>query len=243
LYTDAVGFATSSLTSIDRSAYPFTSRWIDLSAGRMHYVDEGKGEPLLFIHGTPTWSFEWRQLIQAFAPHYRCIAPDHIGFGLSDRPRGFAYTPEAHAQNLAEFVEKLSPEPFTLIVHDYGGPIGLPVCLRHPERVTRLILLNTWMWSFAGDPEMEKKARIAGGSLGRFLYRWANFSLRVLMPYAYADKKKLTPERSIVSIWSVSRIGGLGWRCCGRWRTQSSDPAATTTLSGSSGTSCAAGRR
>ena len=167
---------------------------MDLSAGRMHYVDEGTGQPLLFVHGTPTWSFEWRQLIRAFAPHYRCIAPDHIGFGLSDRPRNFPYTPDAHAQNLAEFVEKLNPDPFTLIVHDYGGPIGLPLCLRHPERVARLVLLNTWMWSFAGDHEMEKKARIAGGRLGRFLYRWANFSLRVITPYAYADRKKLTPE-------------------------------------------------
>ncbi len=73
--------------TVDRSAYPFTSRWIDLSAGRMHYIDEGTGEPLLFVHGTPTWSFEWRHLIRALAPAHRCIAPDHIGFGLSDRPR------------------------------------------------------------------------------------------------------------------------------------------------------------
>ena len=167
---------------------------MDLPAGRMHYVDEGQGEPLLFVHGTPTWSFEWRQLITAFAPRYRCIAPDHIGFGLSDRPRNFPYTPEAHAENLAEFVGRLNPGSMTLIVHDFGGPIGLPVCLRHPEQVNRLVLLNTWMWSFADDPEMVKKGRIAGGRMGRFLYRWANFSLRVITPYAYADRKKLTPE-------------------------------------------------
>jgi haloalkane dehalogenase len=167
---------------------------MELSAGRMHYVDEGSGEPLLFVHGTPTWSFEWRHLIRAFVPAHRSIAPDHIGFGLSDRPRNSAYTPEAHAENLAEFVEKLDPEPFTLIVHDYGGPIGLPICLRHPERVRRLILLNTWMWSFAGDRDMERKAWIAGGRIGRFLYQWANLSLRVITPYAYADRSKLTPQ-------------------------------------------------
>jgi haloalkane dehalogenase len=75
---------------VDRSAYPFESRWMDLPAGRMHYIDEGTGAPLLFIHGTPTWSFEWRHLMRAFAPTHRCIALDHIGFGLSDRPRNFS---------------------------------------------------------------------------------------------------------------------------------------------------------
>lgn len=180
--------------TIDRSAYPFTSRWMDLPIGRMHYVDEGSGEPILFVHGTPTWSFEWRHLIRALAPAYRCIAPDHLGFGLSDRPRDFGYTPEAHAGNLAAFVERMNLAPFTLVVHDYGGPIGLPICLRHPERVRRLVLINTWMWSFSGDRDMESKARMAGGPLGRFLYEWANLSLRVIMPMAYGDRRRLTAD-------------------------------------------------
>jgi haloalkane dehalogenase len=178
---------------IDRTQYPFTSRWMDLASGRMHYVDEGHGEPTLFVHGTPTWSFEWRHLIRAFAPTHRCIAPDHLGFGLSDRPRDAVYTPEAHAERLSAFVERLKPGPFTLVVHDFGGPIGLPLCLRHPERVKRLVLVNTWMWSFAGDRDMVGKAKIAGGALGRFLYRYANFSLKVITPMAYGDRSKLTP--------------------------------------------------
>ena len=94
--------------TIDRSAYPFTSRWMNLPAGRMHYVDEGTGAPILFVHGTPTWSFEWRHLIRAFSASHRCIAPDHLGFGLSDRPRSFPYTPEAHAENLVSFVERVA---------------------------------------------------------------------------------------------------------------------------------------
>jgi pimeloyl-ACP methyl ester carboxylesterase len=179
---------------VDRTAYPFVSRWMDLPSGRMHYVDEGTGEPLLFVHGTPTWSFEWRHLVRAFAPTHRCIAPDHIGFGLSDRPRNFAYTPEAHSANLVRFVEELDPEPFTLVVHDFGGPIGLALCIEHPERVRRLVLVNTWMWSFAGDCEMERNGRVAASPFGGFLYRWANFSLRVITPYAYADRSKLTPQ-------------------------------------------------
>jgi haloalkane dehalogenase len=158
----------------------------------MHYVDQGVGETLLFVHGTPTWSFDWRHLIKALAGEYRCIAPDHLGFGLSDRPRHAAYTPEAHTDRLARFVDALQLDQFTLVVHDYGGPIGLPLCLAHPERVTRLVLMNTWLWSFQGDREMEQRGRIAGSRFGRFLYRWVNLSLRGIMPSAYADRRNLT---------------------------------------------------
>jgi haloalkane dehalogenase len=165
----------------------------------MHYVDEGEGDALLFVHGTPSWSFEWRHLIRALArdassPSHRCIAADHLGFGLSDRPRDFPYTPEAHADNLERFVSALAPGSFTLVVHDFGGPIGLPLCLRHPEQITGLVIINTWMWSFADDADMARKARLAGGRFGRFLYRWLNMSLRVIMPSAYGDRSKLTPE-------------------------------------------------
>lgn len=184
--------------AIDRTAYPFESRFLDLPAGRMHYLDEGKGETLLFVHGTPTWSFEWRHLISGFSRTHRCVAPDHLGFGLSERPEGFAYTPEAHAENLEAFVRKLDLHEVTLVVHDFGGPIGLPLRLRdaerdNPGRIRRLVVINSWMWSFAGDRNMEKTGRIAGGAIGRFLYRRANFSLRVLTPFAYGDRKKLTP--------------------------------------------------
>lgn len=179
---------------VDDAVYPFRSRFVDLAAARMHYVDEGAGDPLLFVHGTPTWSFEWRHVIRALSPQWRCVAPDLVGFGLSERPRSFAYTPEAHAAAIADFVNRIDVPPFTLVVHDFGGPIALPLCLRQPERVRRLVIINSWMWSFAGDHEMEKHARLAGGALGRFLYQWMNFSLRVLMPYAYGDRRQLTRE-------------------------------------------------
>jgi haloalkane dehalogenase len=178
---------------VDRAAYPFDSKWIVLRSGRMHYVDEGRGDPIAFVHGTPTWSFEWRHLIKALRGSYRCIAPDHIGFGLSDRPHDSPYTPEWHAGNLIEFVERVTPGPLTLVVHDFGGPIALPLALRQTGVVTRLVIINSWMWSFAEDREMRTRAKVAGGSLGRFLYRWANFSLRAIMPSAYGDRRALTP--------------------------------------------------
>ncbi|HEY7602064.1 MAG TPA: alpha/beta fold hydrolase [Methylomirabilota bacterium] len=178
---------------VDRVGYPFRSRLADLPTGRVHYVDEGTGEPVLFVHGTPTWSYEWRHLIRALAPRWRCVAPDLLGFGLSERPTAFAYTPEAHADVLAAFVERLGLERFTLVVHDYGGPIGLPLCLDRPERVRRLVLLNTWGWPLDDDPALRRAGRLAGSALGRFLYRRCNASLRLIMSRAYGDRRKLTP--------------------------------------------------
>jgi haloalkane dehalogenase len=185
---------TASPAGVDRVAYPFESRWLDVGPGRIHYVDEGQGETLLFVHGTPTWSFDWRHLVGAFRSSHRCVALDLVGFGLSDRPSDFAYTPEAHAVAVAAFVERLGLTSFTLIAHDFGGPIALPLCLDHPERVERLVLLNTWMWSVADDRRLSNAARLLGTPLGRFLYERANLSLRVLMPNAFADKAKLTRE-------------------------------------------------
>ena len=185
--------AASTPDWLDRHAYPFESRYVQLPAGRMHYVDEGSGDPLLFVHGTPTWSFEFRHLIKGLSSRYRCLAPDHFGFGLSDRPSNFAYTPEAHAKALQTFVETLALDRFTLVAHDFGGPIGVPLALASPSRVERLVLLNTWMWPFDDDAAMMRKAKLAGGGLGRVLYKYANASLRLVAPSAYGDRKKLTP--------------------------------------------------
>lgn len=172
--------------------YPFQTRTMSLSAGDMHYVDEGHGEVLLFVHGTPTWSFEYRHLIKALSGGYRCVAPDQLGFGRSSRPAGFPYTLEAHAAALEEFVTKLGLDRFTLVVHDFGGPIGLPLALTSGSRVTRVVILNSWAWPMNDDP-MASGAKFIGGPAGRLLYKYANASLRLIMPSAYGDRKKLTP--------------------------------------------------
>ena len=112
---------------------------IALTDGEMHYVDEGSGPPILFVHGTPTNSYEYRHLIAALSKRFRCIAPDHLGFGESSRPQSFAYTPEAHARVLQEFVERLDLKDLTLVVHDFGGPIGLPLVVGSEELRVRSI--------------------------------------------------------------------------------------------------------
>jgi pimeloyl-ACP methyl ester carboxylesterase len=179
---------------LDKAAYPFDNKWLSFPSGDLHYVDEGRGDPVLFSHGTPTWSFEWRHLIGALSSTYRCIAPDHLGFGLSDRPRTASYTPEAHAQRFSAFTNALELDALTLVVHDYGGPIALPLALDDRRRVRRLVIINTWMWPLDDDAEIRRAARIAGGPIGKLLYEWANLSLNVIMPTAYADRQKLTAE-------------------------------------------------
>src|SRR4051812_20025305 len=114
---------------LDTEAYPFAPHYVALRQGRVHYVDEGSGPVMLLVHGTPTWSFEYRHLIRAFSARFRVIAPDHLGFGLSDRPQRFSYSPEAHAEVLREFVSALGLSDVFLVVHDFGGPIGLPLAL------------------------------------------------------------------------------------------------------------------
>lgn len=179
---------------VDRREYPFEPRGLEVDGARLSYVDEGEGPPIVMVHGTPTWSFLYRHLIRELRPRYRCVAPDHLGFGLSDRPAGWSYRPEDQARNLARVIETLGLKDITLAVHDYGGPIGLAYALDHPENVKRLVLFNTWMWSFAGERSVEWVARILGGRLGRHLYERRAFSVKVMLRRAVADRRRYTPE-------------------------------------------------
>lgn len=179
---------------LDRHAWPYAPRWRNLSDGRMHYVDEGSGPAVVLVHGTPTWSFEWRHVIAGLRDRARVLAPDHLGFGLSDRPPAAGYRPEDHARRFGGWMAQVLPsEPVHLVVHDYGGPFALDWALEHRDRLRSLTVLNSWMWSFADDALMRRRARLAGGWLGRLLYRRLNASQRMLMPSAYGDRRKLTP--------------------------------------------------
>lgn len=129
-----------------RHLYPFTSRTAEVNGRPMHYVDEGSGEPILMVHGNPTWSFYFRKLIGGLANDYRAIAPDHIGCGLSARPAASEYG--FRLQNRVDDLEALCSHlrldrNLTLVLHDWGGAIGMALAIRHPERIARLVLLNT----------------------------------------------------------------------------------------------------
>jgi haloalkane dehalogenase len=177
---------------LDRAEYPFTSRWVEIDGVRMHYLDEGQGPTVLMVHGTPTWSFLYRHLVRGLRDRWRCVVPDHLGFGLSDKPAGDAYRPEDQARRLGLFVEALGLKDLTLVVHDFGGPIGLAYALDHPGNVGRLVLFNTWLWSFAGERRIELAGRVLGSRAGRFLYERLGFSLNVVFRHAMADKSRYT---------------------------------------------------
>jgi haloalkane dehalogenase len=130
----------------DPRLFPFESHWLDSPEGRVHYLDEGEGPPILFLHGNPTWSFLYRGVVIRLRDRFRCIAPDYPGFGLSDHPADFRYTPAEQADVIRGLVQELDLRELTIMGHDWGGPIGMRVALDEVERVRSLIMGNTWYW-------------------------------------------------------------------------------------------------
>lgn len=179
---------------VDTSLYPFENKFLRLEAGNMHYVDEGKGDVILFVHGTPTWSFLYRDFIKELSKENRCIAIDHLGFGLSDKPESALGTPEWHAQNLSEFIQKLDLKNITLVVHDFGGPIGLAAGIENSERIKRVVLFNSWLWATDQREDAQKIEKTVNSGLGKFLYLNMNFSPKVLLKKGFANKKNLSKE-------------------------------------------------
>jgi haloalkane dehalogenase len=155
--------ARASLESIGlRGEYPFESRFVETPGGRMHYVDEGSGVPILCLHGQPTWSFLYRDFVKGLSGSARVIAPDLVGFGLSEKPvRPEDYSIEGHVRDVAVLVETLDLRNLTLVLHDWGGPIGLGVAVRHPERVSRLVVLNAFVpYRPSGDGGLPTPLRV-----------------------------------------------------------------------------------
>ncbi|UYZ61508.1 alpha/beta fold hydrolase [Hymenobacter weizhouensis] len=178
---------------LNTQEYPFAPHYLSLPDGqRLHYVDEGQGPVLLFVHGTPSWSFEFRQQIKGLASSYRCVALDHIGFGLSDKPEHYDYRPQQHAHNLEHLIEHLGLRAITLIVHDFGGPIGLAYAVQQARNVRRLVILNSWLWDASEAPEFVKMRPVLASPLLPWLYRWFNFSPLFLLPSSFGARR-LTP--------------------------------------------------
>jgi len=130
-----------------RELFPFESRWLEVESGRVHYVDEGSGQAIVMCHGNPTWSFLYRGIIERLSDRFRCVAVDYPGFGLSDRPESYSYTPSEHAAVVGRLLDHLDLEDFILMGQDWGGPIGLSVAADRAERVAGLVCMNTWYWA------------------------------------------------------------------------------------------------
>lgn len=129
--------------------YPYQSRYLRLDSKtpdgvlKYHYLDEGRGETLLMLHGNPTWSFYYRNLVKGLKDKYRCVVPDHIGCGLSDKPQDYNYTLAQHIDNLEYLIDQLRLKDITLVMHDWGGAIGMGYAVRHPQNIKRLVIFNT----------------------------------------------------------------------------------------------------
>src|SRR5215208_8200752 len=135
--------------------YRSEPRYLDQDGLRMHYVDEGAGEPIVLLHGEPTWAFLYRKLIPPLAAAgLRCLAPDYFGFGRSDKPtdRGW-YSYDRHTASIVRFADELDLRDATLVVQDWGGPIGFRLAVERPERVGRLVVLNTGIGARAPNDE------------------------------------------------------------------------------------------
>ncbi|MGH3025941.1 MAG: alpha/beta fold hydrolase, partial [Gaiellaceae bacterium] len=134
--------------------FDFEPHYVEQDGLRMHYLDEGAGAPVLLLHGEPTWSFLYRKLIPELAGTARCIAPDYFGFGRSDKPtdRGW-YSYDGHTASVARLVRELDLREITVVVQDWGGPIGFRFAVEHPERVARLVVLNTGIGARAPNDE------------------------------------------------------------------------------------------
>jgi pimeloyl-ACP methyl ester carboxylesterase len=155
---------------IPRTMFDADHKFLDLPSGaRVHYVDEGEGETLLFLHGNPSWSFQWRDLIRGLRGSYRCVALDYPGFGLSEAPPGFGFTPREESLVVEEFIDRLGLRDVTLVMQDWGGPIGLGLAGRRPELVRRVVLGSTWAWQTNTSVPRGKFSVIAGGPIGEFV--------------------------------------------------------------------------
>jgi cis-3-alkyl-4-acyloxetan-2-one decarboxylase len=179
------------MNSAWQSLYPFASHELRIDGQRYHYLDEGRGEPLLLVHGNPTWSFYWRNLITAFRDQYRVIVPDHIGCGLSDKPQHYPYRLAKHIENLSRLVQSLDLKNITLIAHDWGGAIGVGAALNMPERFSRFVMMNTAAFR---SPHIPWRIRLARTPvLSTLAIRGGNAFLRTALRTALEKHENMTP--------------------------------------------------
>lgn len=176
-----------------RQLYPFESHWHQIGGQRMHYLDEGQGPALLMVHGNPTWSFYWRELVKALRGRYRVVVPDHVGCGLSDKPGhdAYPYRLARRVSDLQELVERLGLERITLVAHDWGGAIGLGAAVARPERFDRFVLLNTAAFRSRRIPLRIAVCRTP--LLGRLGVQGLNLFARAALRMAVVHRERMTP--------------------------------------------------
>ncbi len=176
--------------------YPFEGKILDLDGLSYHYLDEGTGPPVVMVHGNPTWSFYYRDLVLALRDQYRAVAPDHIGCGRSDKPDDsrYEYTLERRVQDLGALIDSLRCDQVTLVVHDWGGMIGLTWATQNPERIARLVVLNTSAFALPASKSLSYPIALARTpGLGPMLVRGLNAFARGAVSFC-VTRSPMSPE-------------------------------------------------
>lgn len=174
------------------SDFPFEPNYLRAAEGlRMHYVDEGQGNPVVCLHGAPTWAYLYRHVIAALQEAHRVVVPDFIGFGRSDKLTAVDdYSFDLHYQSLETFIEALDLTDVTLVVHDWGGLLGLTYAARNPERIARLVVLNTFL------PTGEKEKTTAFLAWRRFVENTPDLPIGQTVRRGLADPSRLSDEEA-----------------------------------------------
>jgi haloalkane dehalogenase len=182
----------------DSDLFPYPSSWLTVDGHDMHYVDVGSGPTVLMLHGNPTWSFLYRRMISRLSDSYRCVAPDYPGFGLSSaRPR-YGFTAAEHSAVVESFVSALDLRDVTVVVQDWGGPIGLGAAVRDPSRYARLVIGNTWAWP--SSLWTKSFGQVMGGPVtGSVLNQQLNLMLKVMLPSMMRRRRLTDREKSMYS--------------------------------------------
>jgi haloalkane dehalogenase len=177
---------------VPEELYPFEDRYAEIDGAVVHYVDEGSGPPLLLLHGNPTWSFLYREIIVGLRDRFRCVAVDYPGFGLSRAPRDYGFTPAEHSEVVERLLLELDLQGVAMMVQDWGGPIGFRIATRHPDRFAAFAIGNTWAWPKA-DPGTQVFSRLLGGPVGGYLILRRNLFVERLLPSGVRRKKLAGP--------------------------------------------------
>lgn len=174
---------------VDPTEYPFEDHVVEIDGNQVHFIDVGVGPTLLFVHGNPVWSFEYRQVVKLLELSFRCVCVDLPGFGLSVAAPDFTFLPKAQSEVLGQFVQRLDLLDYSIVVQDWGGPIGLSAALLATERLSGVVISNTWAWPVNGNPGFEKFSSLMGGPLGHFGSKYFNVFVNLVLPVSHKKRK------------------------------------------------------
>jgi len=209
---------TAQLPGWLRNLYDYDSHFLQLGAWKAHYLDEGEGDPVVMVHGNPAWSFMYRHLVEGLRHRFRVVVPDHIGCGLSDHPgpSEYPYTLQQRARDFRGLLDSLSLErPVSLVVHDWGGLIGFSYATRYPERIARLVVLNSAAFHVPGGKQLNpallwcRASRLAPFLIRRLnLFSWAatNWGCRMHRMPRLVRKAYRYPYRHPADRWAILRF-------------------------------------